>query len=102
MNTTPKNLATTELLTGAVRTLGRLAQQGANEVDALARMALVWLETPEGCRDLEVVAAALQSISATAQRMEDSVDTALHTVHCGHDDPAQMRRQEARSLALLR
>jgi hypothetical protein len=94
--------ATADQLSDAVGAIGRLAQQGANEVHSLARLALIWLERPEGCRDLEVVAAALQSIGGTAQRMAEEVEDELHSVHCGYDDPAQMRRLAALSKAFQR
>ena len=51
--------------------IGRLTLQGSSEVYSLGQLALAWLERPEGHRNLEVVANALQAICGAAQRMEE-------------------------------
>lgn len=62
-------------LSHAVTEIGRLTLQGSSEVYSLGQLALAWLERPEGYRNLEVVANALQAICGAAQRMEELVGT---------------------------
>src|SRR5256885_15404893 len=53
---------TPQQLSHAVTEIGRLTLQGSSEVYSLGQLALAWLERPEGYRNLEVVANALQAI----------------------------------------
>jgi hypothetical protein len=50
------------------------------------------LTRPEGHRNLEVVANALQAICGAAQRMEELVEDEVSYVHCLQEDPAYLRR----------
>ncbi|MGQ8877303.1 hypothetical protein ACUTR7_07295 [Delftia sp. NA_296.1] len=100
MNAISNPHSDTEPLRQALVEVGRLTRQGCNEVSSLAQMALVWLETPAGCRDLEVVASALLAIRDAVQRLEDFVDDETGGACCGYDDPDRLRRLAACSAAL--
>lgn len=47
-----------------------------------------WLETPQGCRDLEVLASTLQTIPYTAERLGETVEYGAERIECAHEDPA--------------
>jgi len=93
---------TPQQLSHAVTEIGRLTLQGSSEVYSLGQLALAWLERPEGHRNLEVVANALQAICGAAQRMEELVEDEVSYVHCLQEDPAYLRRMAAASAAFER
>ena len=94
--------ATSQQLSHAVTEIGRLTLQGSSEVYSLGQLALAWLERPEGYRNLEVVANALQAICGAAQRMEELVEDEVNHVHCLQEDPAYLRRMAAAAAAFQR
>lgn len=74
------------------------ASQGAfNDIAAIARLALLALESPHGCRDTRSLAAALVAI-------EDRANTGWHLVNneavdaeCGYTDLEALRRAIAQT-----
>ena len=72
------------------------AQGAFNDIAAIARLALLALESPKGCRDTHSLAAAFVAI-------EDRANTAWHLVNneavdagCGYTDHEALRRGIAR------
>ena len=55
-----------ERLTRDISEIHKLVDEGCAEISATAQMALKWLETPEGCQQLDVVAEALKTIRHSA------------------------------------
>ena len=86
-------------LSSALLQVDQLVQQGCAEMSSIAQLALAWLERPEGCRHVEVVACALQSIRNSADALADYAGAQAREVGCGFDDPAEMRRIEAAETA---
>lgn len=77
----------------------RFVQQGCAEVSALAQLALAWLESPEGCRQLEVVARALEAIRNSADSLAEYAGSEARAVNCDYEDPAELRRSDAARVA---
>ncbi len=85
----------TQQLSSALNEVDLLVQQSCAEMASIAQMALAWLETPQGCRQLEVVARALMSIRNNADALADYAGTEARAVGCGYDDEGELRRGEA-------
>jgi hypothetical protein len=86
-------------LSNALSQVDRLVQQGCAEMASIAQLALAWLETPEGHRQFDVVAHALQTIRNGAEALADYAGTEAREMGCGYDDPAEQRRSEAAEAA---
>lgn len=89
----PQKLATT------LTEVDRFVQQGCAEVSALAQLVLAWLESPEGCRQLEVVARALEAIRNSADSLAEYAGSEARAVNCDYEDPAELRRSDAARVA---
>jgi hypothetical protein len=96
---TPTDAHHAQQLSSALLQMDQLVQQGCAEMSSIAQLALAWLEIPEGCRQMEVVARALQSIRNSADALADYAGTEARAVGCGFDDPAELRRTEAAEAA---
>lgn len=96
---TPTDNRTPQDVSSALHAVDLLVQQGCAEMASIAQMALAWLETPQGCQQLEVVARALVSIRNNADALADYAGTEARAVGCGYDDPGELRRGEAAEAA---
>lgn len=92
-NPQPQKFAT------ALNEVDRFVQQGCAEVSALAQLALAWLESPDGCRRLEVVAQALQTIRNSADSLAEYAGSEARALNCEYEDQAGVRRSEAAKVA---
>lgn len=98
---TPRNPATAPeashalQLSTTLHEVDRQVQQGCAEISALAQLALAWLEIPEGLQRMEVVAQALQAMRGSADALAEFSGGEARALHCGFEDPAQVRRGEA-------
>lgn len=79
----------------AIRGMDAMSRDGFGSVEAIARLALLALESPEGQRFTEVLACALQAIRDTSRRTMDSISEEAEFFGCEHVDPAELRRAEA-------
>lgn len=79
----------------AIRGMDAMSRDGFGSVEAIAQLALLALENPEGQRFTDVLARALQTIRDTSRRTMDSISEEAEFFGCGHVDPAELRRAEA-------
>lgn len=96
---TPTDNRSPQDVSSALHAVDLLVQHSCAEMASIAQMALAWLETPQGCRQLEVVARALVSIRNNADALADYAGTEAQAVGCGYDDPGELRRGEAAEAA---
>lgn len=89
-----------QTLCTTIETMDRLAQVGLNEIEAIARLALLSLETPDGQRNIENVALALHAIVQKADFTCDAITYEADEVGRGYKDDSRMRRVAARSAVL--
>lgn len=82
-----------------VYALAETAAGALDEIGNLTRMALRWLETPEGHDDISAVAKALITIQGLADVAWDWTGFTAERVGCGLIDEAEVRRNTAKMAA---
>jgi hypothetical protein len=95
----PAGLADLATLRNTITTLNACSQEGFGRIEALARITLLALESPQAYRFPELVAQALASIADMAQVHEDCISSAAEEVGCSHIDPGAEYRRTARAKA---
>lgn len=88
-----------QTLKDSVEFMDCLSQTGFTRVGTIARLALLAMETPEGARDLDSIADALQAIWEAASDMKDSINAEAESVGCNHVDEPKHRRRASRAKA---
>ncbi len=83
-------------LRSTVEFINCLSQGGFSEINAIAKLALAYLERPECYRNPEVIALALSAIWGTAESIENSINSEAERIGCNFTDEARARRVEAR------
>lgn len=73
-----------EHFTQVVTEVNHLVQQGCAEISAMSLMALLWLETPETCNRLDVLASVLRSIRNSADMLAIETSGEVVAVGCSH------------------
>ncbi|HEX5806107.1 MAG TPA: hypothetical protein VFY31_07210 [Macromonas sp.] len=58
----------------SINLMDNFSQDGFSRIEAIARLALLAMETPEGQRDVEVYATAFEAIRAIACDMENLIN----------------------------
>lgn len=102
MATTPASGALapdTAQLRSAVIEIDTLASAAFGEIAAVARLALAYLETPDGYRHPELIAQALTSIFDRASGSADSVIFEAEQVGCHTIDQRWLRRLDAQQVS---
>lgn len=84
-------------LRDTVKTMDCLAQRGLSQIEAIARLAILSLETPDGQRNTDALSHALRVIADMAFRTGDSVSFEADEVGCRYVDDAHARRLVASS-----
>lgn len=87
--------ATPDQLRNAVTFMDCLSNNGFDEIIAIAKLALAWLETPNGYQHLDVVASALNAIWGKAENIQNSIGWEVEQVGCDYVDEHQKRRWDA-------
>ena len=87
--------ASREKLESVIIDMDALAQAGFGEICAIAKMALQWMEHPDGIKHIEVVAQALRSIWARSESINDSICFLASDAGCSWVDENSQRRFEA-------
>lgn len=87
---------TVEGIGEAVRMMDELSHDGFGRIKGLALLALLSLETPEGYRSVEGLAAALETICTIAEDTRNSINSEAGDVGFGHDEQGWKRRADAR------
>lgn len=86
-----------QTLRDTVKTMDCLAQRGFDQIEAIARLAILSLETPDGQRNTEALSHALRVIADMAFRTGDSISFEADEVGCRFVDDAHARRLVASS-----
>ncbi len=88
-------------LRGTVKDLDALSQEGFSSIEALARVALMALETPDAHRFPELLAGVLGTIAGIAQTTKSAASACAVGVGCGWDAGPrdELRRMEAHRAA---
>lgn len=97
---TTTTAAKVDELRAAIDLLDNLSQEGLSEITAIAKLALLSLESPDSYRHLDNIAHALKAIWSKANDTQDSINGEAERVGCNHVDKAERRRWEARRIAL--
>lgn len=84
-----------ESLREAVHNMDAMSQEGFSEIKAIARLAMAALLTPEGQRDTEAMAGALQAIHNRAEMSESALNWEAEQVGCQYTAVDTVRRYEA-------
>lgn len=87
---------TVEGIGEAVEAMDALSHDGFGRIKGLALLALLSLETPEGHRSVEALAAALETICAIADDTKNCINCEAGDVGFGHDEQGWKRRFDAR------
>jgi len=90
---------TPDQLRNAVEFMDSLSQNGFSEISAIAKLALAWLETPDGHRHLDVIAHALSTIWGKADDIQNCINSQAEEVGCHYVDDAERRRWDAQRAA---
>jgi len=98
-NSTPSKSNDIKRLHAAVYDMDCLAQGGFSEIAAIAKLAMVALETQDGYLHPENIANALRTIWGKAYDIENCVNYAAEEVGCNYVDPHTKRRYEAQRAA---
>lgn len=93
--------ADAQRLRNTVKTMDAMAQEGFGGIEALARVALMALETPDAHRFPELIAGVLSTIAGIAQTTKDAAISCAEDVGCGWQEfeRTELRRMGARNAA---
>lgn len=94
-NPKPPKVEELESLRRTIETMDSLAQEGLSHIAAVARLALIALQTPDGHRDTMAIVGALHAIWAMAGEIEAGVTAEAAEVGCAHVDLDYFVRQSA-------
>lgn len=93
---TPVKAASAEKMRQAILCMDMLSQEGGASISAIARLALLALETSVGQRSTVMIATALETIVARCDQMQDDINNEAEHVGCGYKGaPASFRRANA-------
>lgn len=84
-------------LRDVVELLDGLAQEGLEEINAIASLALAYMENPNSYNHTENLAHALIAIRGRAQMTMSCINSEAEGVGCNHVNQANRRRVLARS-----
>ena len=96
MSSASKAAMTVDGIGEAVRMMDELSHDGFGRIKGLALLALLSLETPEGHRSVEGLAAALETICTIAEDTRNCINCEAGDVGFGHDEQGWKRRADAR------
>ncbi|WP_374625080.1 hypothetical protein [Pandoraea sp.] len=74
---------------------GELARYGFEEIRAIAKLALMALETPAGQDSVETLARAFEAIWGISESVEDAISSNAEGVGCTYVDSRFERRSKA-------
>jgi len=87
--------ADTKRLLATINDMDAISQEGFSHIEALARVALMALQTPDGHRFTEMIAKTLETISTIAQTSMDMVNSEAEEVGCNWIDADGRKRAAA-------
>lgn len=75
-------------LQAAITSMDACAQDAFSEISAIAKLAMMAMETPDGYRHPETIVSALRAIWGKADVAQDSINYEAEEVGCGYIDPS--------------
>lgn len=87
---------TNDQLREAITEIDGMSQGAFSEIATIAKLALVSLETPAGCDDIDGIARVLMAIWGKALDAENYINCMAEGVACNYKDEAMLRRWAAR------
>lgn len=84
-----------EKLRAAVNFMDCLSQGAFSEISSIAKLALAYMETPDGYRHPDNIAQALRAIWGNADDIQNCINSEAARVGCNYTDDAERRRWEA-------
>lgn len=78
-----------------IQLLDNYSQHGLSQISAIARLALLSLETPDGYLHRDEIAKAFEAIHEKAEYLEDCINAEAENVGCNYIDEAERRRWDA-------
>ena len=91
MNEKPNAISEIRKLRHVITNIDALSQEGFSDIAALAKLALIALDTPDYDRNIAAIARALSTIFGKAQDIENSINHAASEVGCDFRDPPTAR-----------
>jgi hypothetical protein len=98
-NTATASAVTADRLRTTIKDMDAMSQEGFGRIEALARITLMALETPDAYRFTEMIAKTLETICGIAQSSMDTVYSNAEEVDCNWIETDEPRRTEARRVA---
>lgn len=84
----------------SIQLIDCFSQQGFGRISALARVALLALESDLKVQQIEAFAGVFEEIQAIAEDMESCINVEAEEAGCNYVNPAHARRMEAFSRSL--
>ena len=95
INTAPAMPDEIRDLRGTIEFMDGLAQDGLDQIEGIARLALLALETPNGSVSMEDIASALEAIREKAETTMAHISNQAEEWECNATNEAKSRRREA-------
>lgn len=89
-------IARVQDLRDVVTSMDSLSQGGFSEIAAIASLALMALETPDGWRSVDDIATILEAIRSKAKEVEHLINAEAEQVGCNYKNESEQRRWNAR------
>lgn len=90
------------VLESTIIDMDAVTQGALKEIESVAKMALQWMESPDGVKHLEVVAHALRAIWSRAEQANEVIGHLATEVGCAWVDEESKRRYDAYVIAQQR
>ncbi|WP_370306174.1 hypothetical protein [Sinimarinibacterium flocculans] len=94
MSTEQKDIRALE---NALSNIDAMSQSGFSRIAAMAKLALLSLETPQGYNHVSEIGTVLQAIVYIARETEDEINAAAECHGCNYIDKAERRRMDGLS-----
>lgn len=91
--------ADAQRLRNTIKSMDAMSQEGFGRIEALAKVALMALETPDAYRFEEMFAQVLETIASIAQTTMDASNLSAEGVGCDWTQHAADRRMAAHRIA---
>ncbi len=89
------NIPEVNALRGKITDIDALSQSGFSQIESIAQLALIALQTPEGYRCIDDIYVALEAIRHKAQDIQNCINSEAENVGCNYIDDAQRRSWDA-------
>ncbi|WP_297326100.1 hypothetical protein [Nitrosomonas sp.] len=84
-----------EALRNKIIDIDALSQSGFSQIESIAHLALLSLQTPDGYRHIRDIAFALEAIRHKAQDIQSCINSTAEDVDCNYIDESKHLRMNA-------